>query len=304
MLAGNAVFYIFVNPTMAHAMSFGLIALLMLLWWRQWELKTTYVNLVLTGLLLGLLISIRTQNILFGLLPAALLIREIFRTTWYRAILSGAILAAATIAAFIPQLLHSMAYVPVKSALNLLPGGILVVGDYPIILSSPFFLDVLFSCRHGAFHWTPVLFLATIGLIAALRKNAWTWVFLAAIVANVYLIGGLTVTNFGEGSASFHTNDWNNHWGGAPSFGMRYLTECTPFFAVGMAYLLNSLAPVLRSIWAALVLFLLTTWNGLLILSYGLGTLSRAYCVSYMDMLTGVMNSIEKIFSAVSRVFQ
>jgi hypothetical protein len=36
-------------------------------------------------------------------------------------------------------------------------------------------------------------------------------------------------------------------------------------------------------------------WNGLLILAYGLGTVSRSYCVSYGDMWVGITQALAKV---------
>ncbi|HVR10559.1 MAG TPA: hypothetical protein VMW75_21115, partial [Thermoanaerobaculia bacterium] len=73
VFAGPAVFYVFLHPTMAHAPSFGLAALLVLLWWRLWDAGEAGIGaLAALAALLGLLVLVRYQNIVFGVLPAAL----------------------------------------------------------------------------------------------------------------------------------------------------------------------------------------------------------------------------------------
>lgn len=302
VLAGPAVFYIFVNPTMAHAMSFGLVALLTLLWWRQWKEGATPGRFALLGLLLGILISIRFQNAIFGILLAALLLREVQRSAWLKAVVTGFSGALAVSVPLMSQVLHSHFYGPPKTTLSLEPSGLLMIGNYPIHLKSPFFLDVLFSCRHGAFHWAPVLAIGLIGIIWAARREGWAWVFLFTILCHVYLIGGLGIADFSGSSATFDTSNWNDHWKGGTSFGMRYLTECAPFFAVGLATLLEGTGKKIGELWWAGLLLVLVGWNALLILAYGLGTVSRSNCVTYGEMVRGVAQALAKVSGALTGV--
>lgn len=302
VLAGPAVFYIFVNPTMAHAMSFGLGAQLTLLWWRQWKVGATPGRFALLGLLLGLLISIRFQNVIFGILPAALLLREVRRSTWPNVAVTGFGGALAASVPLMLQVLHSHLYGPPKTTLSLDSSGVLMVGNYPIHLKSPFFLDVLFSCRHGAFHWAPVLAIGLVGIIWAARRETWAWVFLLTFLCHVYLIGGLGIADFSGSSANFDTSNWNDHWKGGTSFGMRYLTECTPFFAVGLTTLLRDTGRKIGDLWWAGLLTVLVGWNSLLILAYGLGTVSRFSCVTYGEMVTGVGQALAKVVGALTGV--
>jgi hypothetical protein len=295
ILGGPAVFYIFINPTMAHAMSFGLVALLTLWWWRQWSEGTRPASFAILGLLLGVLISIRLQNVIFGILLAALLLLEVRRSSWFRALVIGLCGALAASVPLLVQILHSSLYGPPKAALSLQAGGLLMIGNYPLHLKSPYFFDVLFSCRHGAFYWAPVLALGLIGLIWATRRDAWPWVFLITIFCHVYLIGGLGISDLSGRAVVFDTSNWNEHWKGGTSFGMRYLTECTPFFAVGLTALMQATGKRTTADWwwrAALLLFVV--WNGLLMLAYGLNTVSRSYCVTYVEMATGVGQALAR----------
>ena len=94
----------------------------------------------------------------------------------------------------------------------------------------PEVLNVLFSFRKGYFVYTPIAFLGLIGLIWFLfTKTAealWLWLFLAI---SVYVISSW----------------WNWYYGG--SFGMRALIEFTPFFAFGLAFLIQNSRTVLKA---------------------------------------------------------
>ena len=295
VLGGPAVFYIFVNPSMAHAVSFGITSALVLIWWRQWSIGAQPRVMLLLGFLLGLLVTIRLQNAIFGILLAILVVREISRGGWKKSLSLG---IAGLVACAIPMIalaLHSIAYGPTQSTFALQPGGILMLGNYPVNLKSPYFFDALFSCRHGAFHWAPVFALGTIGLILALRREARFIALFSVFVLQVYLIGGIGIADANGRPATFDLSNWNEHWKGGASFGMRYLTECTPIFALGLASLLNvfrmSIAPMI----SAIGLSVLVMWNGLLVLAYGLNTVSRSYCVTYGEMWGGVGKALGKI---------
>jgi len=45
-------------------------------------------------------------------------------------------------------------------------------------------------------------------------------------------------------------------------------------------------------------LMLFVAWNGLLILAYGLGTVSHSSCVTYPEMVAGVGQALSKLVTA------
>jgi hypothetical protein len=296
VLGSPAVFYIFVNPSMAHAVSFGICATFTLLWLRQWMRAPTVRVMAVLGFLLGLLIAIRLQNAIFGTLLAALVIRQVASSGWSRAI--GLALAgiAACVAPLSALVLHSLAYSGAHVSLGIQQNSIAVIGNYPINIKSPFFWDVLFSCRHGAFNWTPVLALGTIGLLYCVRRKMWAVPLLIVFLLNVYLIGGIGIADPSGKIPTFETSNWNDHWKGGTSFGMRYLTEVTPIFAIGLAALLNLFfRTAFIKAFSQLVLITMIVWNGLLILAYGLNTVSRTHCVTYSERWAGVLQALTKV---------
>jgi hypothetical protein len=301
VLGGPAVFYIFFNPTMAHAMSFGLVALLTLSWCRQWNEGAGLGSIAVLGGLLGILISVRFQNAIFGILLAALLLLELRRSSWSRALALGCVSFLSALLPLLVQALHAALFGPPTAGLALQPGGLLLVGTYPLHLKSPYFLEVLFSCRHGAFHWAPVLAVGFTGLVWSARREGYARIFLVTILCHVYLIGGLGITDLSDRIGTFDTTNWNKHWKDGASFGMRYLTECTPLFAVGLAGLMQAARKRLVVHWWGAALLVLVVANGLLILSYGLGTVSRSYCVTYQEMATGVGDAMARVFTSVSK---
>jgi len=295
--AGTAVFYVFLNPSMAHAASFGLVALLTLLWFRQWRDGISLRTFAACSFLLGVLITIRYQNVIFGLLALPLLVRHMSRgqnIRFFHILLAGSL-------GLIPLgllIVHSANSAGSGAQIAWAADGILTIGKVPIDLKSPYFLDVLLSCRHGAFHWSPVFALGTLGLlVSAARRDTRAVTLLAVLAAQVYLIGGLGMLGSAPADGA-GSPGWDNHWAGGTSFGMRYLTECTPFFAFGLTQLSAS---VHRLRWLLITgLFALVCWNVLLILAYGLNTVSRSYCVTYSDMWKGIEDALKTLLTALS----
>jgi hypothetical protein len=300
ILGGPAVFYIFFNPTMAHAMSFGLVALLTLLWWEQWNEGASPGGFAALGLLLGILVSVRFQSGVFGILLVALLLRQLRRSSWSRVLALALLGFLSALVPLLVQALHALLYGPPAAGLMLQPGGLLLIGSYPLHLKSPYFLDVLFSCRHGAFHWAPILAVGFIGLVLTARREGYAGVFLITILCHAYLIGGLGISDLSARVATFDTANWNEHWKGGTSFGMRYLTECTPLFAVGLAGLMQAEGKRIAVQWWGAILLILVVSNGLLILAYGFETISRSYCVRYPDMAIGIGRALAMIVNALS----
>lgn len=296
VFASPAVFYVFVNPSMAHGVSFGICAILTLLWLRQWLRGSGPQALGILGLLLGVLVAIRLQNAIFGVLVAALVIREGRRAGWLRSSISALAALAACAIPLSALALHSIAYGPAHATITMQENSVAMIGNYPVHLKSPFFLDALFSCRHGAFHWTPVLALGAVGLFCSARRQLWAVVLLVAVLLNVYLIGAIGIADPSGRIATFDTANWNDHWKGGASFGMRYLTECTPIFAIGLAGLLSTLyrTGIAKVFWNV-GLGVLVVWNGLLILAYGLNTVSRTHCVTYYEKWVGVSQVLAKV---------
>jgi hypothetical protein len=121
--------------------------------------------------------------------------------------------------------------------------------------------------------------------------------FLLTILLQVYLIGGLGIVgSYDHGQPP--ATSWNDHWMGGTSFSMRYLTECTPLFGAGLAYLL-SFRPALTRLLIP-VLPVLVAWNLLLILAYGMNTISHSYCVTFTGMLNGIGEAVRTVFGLLT----
>ncbi len=289
LLGGPVVFYVFFHPAMAHAASFGLTALLTLLWWESWEAglgPRPARRMALLGLLTGLLAIMRYQNAVFGLLLLAALAGREARRAAPGAAVRAAVAGIATL--LVPLAAQAAHHVAVHG----LPAtgfgwqgpGAFRFEQNEMDLRAPHLLGALFSCQHGAFYWAPVLAAGAAGLAWAARRESAARVLLAVLAAQVYVIG----TIVGGASGAYN-------WSGGNSFGMRYLAECAPFLAFGLAAAMRGAARWIGTrAWTA-VLAVLVIWNGCLVLAYGMGTIDREECVTWKEMAAGALAAAAKL---------
>ncbi len=267
-LATPAMFYVFFHPSMSHAASFALTAGLMTIWWPAWHDRAQRPFLL--GTLLGMLAIVRYQNALLGLLLVAVTLRELRRAGWRSAARFAAIGLLGCALPLGLEAWHLQAFGATPEATAVVENGIVRTGFQSLDLSSPHWLSTLTSARHGAFYWSPLLLIATLGLAWSARRTGWARLALAILAANVFLIGSI------------------EQWWGGSSFGMRYLVECTPFFALGLAVLLPkaSLGVAWRT-WAP-VLVVPVIWNACLALAFGLRTIEHSESVTFGQMWIGI----------------
>ncbi|MEM7349525.1 MAG: hypothetical protein AAF657_01880 [Acidobacteriota bacterium] len=293
LLGGPVVFYTFFHPSMAHASSFGLVALFIWLWWRRWAGEP--VKIVWLGLLIGLLVTVRYQNAIFGLLLATLLLYEAYRKTLPVAIRSGVVASLAFLAPVSLQVAHLAMVQDEAATRQHWQTEDLTLGRNLMDPSSPFFFATLFSCRHGAIYWAPLIGVGLLGLFAAGRGAGWARLFVLVFVANVYLVGCLRgppelMTSLDAPPSLEETN-----WSGGHAFGMRYFTECAPLVAVGLAALLGRFRTGVGRRVLAMVVSLGVLWNGLLLLAYGMGTIDRVGCVTHTEMARGALTAVQRL---------
>jgi hypothetical protein len=254
-------------------MSFGPVSLLTFLWLQGWRREASRIWLL--GFLLGVLVTIRYQNVLFAILPAALVLRNGATSR-----LSAVKEATFGVLAFLVPVvvLYGLQFGTVYGAEGVVfsetwAGTALGIFDR----SSPNFLRVLFSCQNGAFYWAPTLAIGFAGLLWATGGESWSRVLVITFLAHVYLVGGFDV------------------WHGGRSFGARYLTESGPFLALGLAMAIDTTARAVKRYAWPTALGILAIWNCLLALSYVMGTIPRGGCASYKEMMVGAIQALRQI---------
>ncbi len=255
-LGSPLLYYVTVAPGFSHAPGLFAVALLVWLTLREWaEPSEKLLRFAWIGAVGGLCALVREQDGLFLVMPALLLaFRALGDPDRGRAIvvllLRGLVMAAAALAAFVPQLL----------AYRALYGGF---HPSPIVRQkmhywSPHFFDVLFDPGHSLFFWSPVLLVAAGSLAyAALRKERAYALALCGLLAQVWICGSI------------------QSWSQNGAFGMRRFISATPCFALGLAPLAAALLArgAQRALWLGMAFF--AWWNVSLMVQFGLKLMDR-----------------------------
>jgi hypothetical protein len=252
-LGSPVLYYMTVAPGFSHASGLFAVALLLWLTLREWATPSAGVGrFVLIGLVGGLAALVREQDGLFLVMPSLLLLERGLRA---RSIASGLgrglAMGAAALLAFVPQLI----------AYKTLYGG---YHPSPIVREkmhywSPHFLDVLFDPAHSLFFWSPVLFVAFLGLVHSAWRSAERpyALALAGLLVQIWICGSIAT------------------WSQNGAFGMRRFVSATACFALGLAPLAAALLARFsgRAVLAAVALF--AWWNVSLMAQFGLKLMDR-----------------------------
>ncbi len=255
-LATNVVYYMGVSPSASHVLSLFASALFVYLWWRGRE-KRTKLNWWIWGLSAGLMALVRWQDLLIALLALLEWIaatRAARRTTknWLAdALMAGALFTVGMALAFAPQALAWQ--ILYGSPVTAPQGG----GFFGWL--SPEILNVWFSTKRGLFSWSPILFLAVLGFAPLLRQQR----VLGASAILIFL-------------AESYINSIVTDWWGGEAFGARRFISLMPFFALGLAALIDGARQASKTraylsqnvILVLLVAFIV--WNNLFVLQYNL----------------------------------
>ena len=251
-LGSPLLYYTTIAPGFSHAPGLFAVALLFWLTLREWAEPGGLGRWAVIGLAGGLCALVREQDGLFLVMPGLLLTERIAKRSLSVAggIARILVLGGAALAAFVPQLL----------AYESLYGG---YHPSPIVRQkmhywSPHFLDVLFDPSHSLFFWSPVLFLAFLGLLhAAVSRERPYAMALFGLLLQVWICGSI------------------QSWSQNGAFGMRRFISATPCFALGLAPLATAALARgwRRGVMVATVLF--AWWNVSLMVQFGLRLMDR-----------------------------
>jgi dolichyl-phosphate-mannose-protein mannosyltransferase len=217
------VYYMTVEPLMAHATSAFFVSLFLWFWLLARE-RTSLLPWAAVGAVGGMLALVRHQEAVFLLLPAYELTRVGKRA------LPGLLVAATTaIVTFAPQFyVNTLLYgSPLRTtySFHVVPMGILPGRLF----------DNLFGFHYGLFTTAPVTALGVAGLYALTRRNEHQ---LAAPLLALVVVQLLLISSF-----------WSVFQGA--SFGNRLLLNLSPGFGIGLMYWLERAKenPKTHAIW-------------------------------------------------------
>ena len=264
------VWYMAVDSSWSHAASALVVALFVSHWDRTRHARTPRQWLVF-GLLGGLMMLVRWQNILFAVFPLADAVGEYRRgraeAGWEgiaNCLRTHAAALGCALLAFLPQLL---VWQFGRGHWLDIPAG-----DHPIFWDSRFLWDTLFHLDRGVFTWTPLMAFALVGLLALwTRDRRFAVLLLVAFALQVWINGTL--------------------WWGGHGFGARRFSNSIVVFAMGLAALLDwsRRRPLAAPVFLVVTLLLL---NGFFMGEVLTTPLRQQAAVSFEEMVSSVTKRI------------
>jgi len=277
VVAGSFLLWYFVKePSMTHAPSMMAVAFFVWSWLRMRDRavdpatpRSAMLKMwAMLGAVAGLMTLIRWQNALFTLLPLCDVVVAISRAQ--RAsdrrrisdvILGGSVFTLAATVVFVPQMI----------AWRSIYGSWLAVSPLgpQIRWAHPQLVDILWSSRNGLLSWSPMLYLAAIGLIMfAVAEPAAGIPLLISVAAMTYFNAAI------------------QDWWGSDGFGGRRFDGTIPIFCLGAASFIAYAASLTRRHPLRVVAAgasLLVIWNLTLMTAANDGVFRIGTTVSYGD---------------------
>lgn len=272
-MASSLPVYMYFNPSWSHAHSAFTVALF-LWYWDRTQMRRTLGQWLVLGLLAGLMGNVYYPNAILLIFPG-LEIFWLWRQQQRRAADPALPIARAVwgglgfAGVFVGSLL------PTFITRQIIYGGPFETG-YPGIRTwnwgSPALWKVLFSSDHGIWSWTPILFLAAVGLLFVVKRNPLLGLgSLLTFLAFYYFI------------ASYPD------WDGISSYGNRFFVSLTPIFVLGLSGLLSAFSEWLPGASRAVLLSrvgigLLVLWNVAFIFQWGIHLVPARGEISWREM--------------------
>ncbi|MFQ5822491.1 MAG: hypothetical protein ACE5JB_00360 [bacterium] len=291
--ASSTVFYIYLHPSLSHANEIFVVSLF-IYYWYQHAIKGNSLNWAILGLIGGLMLAVRMENVVFCLLPFISLMKKLKenfteqkREKYSQLLYNGLIFLGTLILGFLPQMLVWKA-VYGKYILNSYGAHFVLVhpvlsneigdagtGDTSFFkfLTHPHLFNTFFGSDKGLFLWTPIIIFSFIGLVILFKKER-------------ILIASLFITFF---TFAYIVSCAG---GGGASFGARYLVRCSLIFILGLAGFMSFLSNKLKSIYLFGFVLLFMIWNNFFIIQYATGMVNRAGPVNWTKM---VRNQFTKV---------
>jgi len=275
VLAPPLAAYLWVDAGMSHAASMTLIAMLVYYLYDAWRREDLHwTSWLRIGLLCGLVVATRATDVFVGILVGYVGLHVAVRT-WRSQTPAGAMpsiglavasLVAAALIGFLPQML---VWKTIYGGFLVLPQGT-NYSDQSWL--APDVWRYLLSTYHGTFAWSPLLFVAALGLLEGIRRK------------EPFLVASLLVLAV----AIYFTSSTPQWWTGC-SFGERRMVDYSVVFALGLGYLFHSRPQLLRSRWCLGLLLLLIVFNWGLMARYFAHDLPEYGYVSWWDLYVGTM---------------
>ncbi|MFN3550484.1 MAG: hypothetical protein ACK4WJ_01565 [Endomicrobiia bacterium] len=245
LLGTPLLFYIYSIPQNPHITSYFLCSLYFYFLLSQDEFKLR--RYLFSGILLGIISSLRLQRIILIILPMTEIFSILIKTKDFKKFVYSIFMFILGISiGFSPQIINS----------KILFSSFIPPKFYTIKLTKYFFssiYEILFGSYHSVLLWTPLMIVSVVGLLIGIKYNFFLSLnFILIFILETFVIA--TVISPGGGA----------------SFGIRYYTDISFVFGLGLYFLFRfsqqnrkilffvKMIILLCSLWS-LILFLLST---------------------------------------------
>jgi hypothetical protein len=285
--ASSLPVYMYFNPSWSHAHSAFAVSLFVF-YWHQTRNARALRQWCLLALIAGLMLNVYYANAMLLMILVVEALRE-YAAAFRRGSGSGAAVSQLLAQHLLFVALTLLCLLPTFLTRYVVYGSPFSTG-YGSVQSwswrSPHFLAVLFSSEHGLFSWTPLLLLATIGLVLFKWREPRVGTPLLAAVLAFYVF----IACYPD-------------WAGISSFGNRFFVSLTPLFILGLSVLLERVATLFHSqraavVTATLVLAALILWNAGFMFQWGAHLIPPRGPISWTEMIRNQFQVVPRQMAA------
>jgi hypothetical protein len=272
--ASSLPVYMYFNPSWSHAHSAFAVSLFVFYWHRTRQQRSLRQWLVL-ALIAGLMLNVYYANAMLLMVLVIEALRD-YAVGFRRGSVPGLSVARLIARHVLFVAVTLLCLVPTFVTRQIVYGGAFETGYGSVrnwAWRSPHFLAVLFSSEHGLFSWTPLLLLATAGLIIFRWREPRVGTPLLAAALAFYVF----IACYPD-------------WAGISSFGNRFFVSLTPLFVLGLSVLLARTATLFRTQRAAaatssIVLAAFMLWNAAFMFQWGAHLIPPRGPISWTQMI-------------------
>ncbi len=279
--------YITIQASLSHSISFFITTLFMYIYLSRIYLKNPSIYIYgIWGLVTGMMLCVRPQNVIFILVPAILFINEIVKKKLNLVKLGKYVISV------IFGLISLSPYFIVNTIIY---GGPLTNPQSAYFTGEFFLIPLLFSFRHSLFVSTPIILLCTIGIVKLFldsRKKMLSFEEVVIKVKPIILISFLGVT-----IVNIIVNAFISDWFAGDSFGARRFSNILFIFILGLTYLFHLIenkSLIFKRIFYT-ILFLFVVFNGIYMFDFAFALISRRESVSYFEIIISFLKFIKNI---------
>jgi hypothetical protein len=272
--ASSLPVYMYFNPSWSHAHSAFAVSLFVFYWHQTREQRTLRQWFVL-ALIAGLMLNVYYANAMLLVILVVEALRD-YADAFRRGSASGGIISRLWARHLLFVVVTLVCLIPTFVTRQIVYGSPFESGYGPVktwAWRSPYFLAVLFSSEHGLFSWTPLLLLATAGLVLFKWREPRVGTPLLSAALAFYIF----IACYPD-------------WAGISSFGNRFFVSLTPLFILGLGVLLKQAATLFRSQHAAvatasIVLAAFVFWNAAFMFQWGAHLIPPRGPISWSQMI-------------------